>query len=76
MHNHTLRSFDGIKGSTDQVLSSLNQQLNGHIIRDQVILYQVTTKVELSISGRRKTNFDLLKTNAAEELKELELFLD
>ena len=39
MHNNTLGSLDGLKGSADQVLSSLHQKLNGHIIGDQVILY-------------------------------------
>ena len=62
--------------ATDQRLARLCQHLDGHVVRDQVLLDQPAHEVELGLRGRRKAHLDLLETDVHQQLEHLQLALD
>ena len=64
-------TFDCLEGFTDNMLSGLGQYLDGHILRNEILLDQSTQKFIFCLRGCRKTNLDLFKTNFHKKLKKL-----
>ena len=74
MDHRVRRSLDRLKGPLDDVLSGLRQHLYRHIIRDHVLLDQRPHKLILCLRSRRKSHFDLLKSDIYQHLEKLQLF--
>jgi len=70
------RAGDGFEGAADQVLASLDEDLNGDVFGDAVFLDQAAAEVELGVGGGGEADFDLLEADAAQQVEELEFFLD
>ncbi len=70
MNHGLLRSLKGLKGLADNVLSGLGQYLDGHIVRNQILLNQGSEKCILCLGSRRKSYLDLLKTYLTQKLEE------
>ena len=54
-------ALQALEGAADQVLAGLRQHLYRHVVRNALLLDQLTDKVEVGLRGRRKTDLDLLE---------------
>lgn len=66
---------DRLKGAADQMLPGLDEDLDGHVVRDMAAFDQLAADSILRFGGGGKPHLDLLKAHIAESLKEFELFL-
>src|SRR5699024_2287170 len=69
VHDDVLCAIAGLKGTADQVLASLDQNLDGDIIRDQILFDDLAHKVEVSLRSRRETNFNFLVAHFDQQLE-------
>ena len=63
MDNRMLNTLQCFKGLCNDVFSCLRQNLNGDIIRNEILFNQGAAEFIFSFGGCRKTNFDFLKAN-------------
>ena len=75
MHNYALCTNQRLVGALNQMISSLSQHLNGHILGDMSIFDQNSNKIEICLAGGRKTNFYFLVAHAHKQLEHLEFSL-
>src|SRR5262249_5359345 len=68
--------LDGLVRALDQLLTALREHLDGHILRDEILVDQQAHEVIVGLAGRWKTNFDLLEPHLHEDLKHAPLALD
>ena len=75
MDDRRMGAVNGFKGTANQLVAGLRQNLDHHVARDQVFFDYLTAKFEIRFGRCRKPNFDLLESHIAERLKHLELAL-
>ena len=75
MYNNIFDSLDCLKGTVDQMLSALGQNLNLYIIRNHVFSYQLAQKIVLNLGSCREANLDLFKSKFYQEVEHLDLLL-
>ena len=68
----TLQRFEGL---IDDVRPGLGQYLYGHIIRNQILVDQLTQEFIFRLRSSRETDFDFLETDVYQQLEEIYLFL-
>ena len=73
MYNRSRSTFHCFKSLADNMLSCLCQYLNGHIIRNQVLIDQCSQEIILCLGSGRETDFDFFKTNLYKQFKEFYL---
>ena len=74
MDNSLLYPLERLKGTTDQMLSALYQNLYLYVIRDQPALYQSTEEIIFNLGSSRKANLDLLKAQLYQQVEHFHLF--
>ncbi len=61
-----LGAGDALVGALDQLVAALDEHLDGHVVRDQVLLDQLADEVEVGLAGRREADLDLLEAHRHE----------
>ena len=74
MYNGMLHTLERFKGLGNDMLSCLRQNLNGNIVRDQILFNQCAAKFIFCLRSSRKTNFNFFESNFYQILKELQFF--
>ena len=64
-----------LEGAADQVLACLDENLDGHILRDHVLFDDLAYKVEVRLGSGRETDLDLLVAHLHEQLEHAALAL-
>lgn len=73
MYNNIFDSLDCLKGTVDQMLSALGQNLNLYIIRNHVFSYQLAQKIVLNLGCCRKSDLNLLESQFQKQPEHLHL---
>jgi superfamily II DNA/RNA helicase len=63
VHDRSWRALDALVGALDQLLTALDEHLDGDVVGDQVLLDQLTHEVEVGLAGRREADLDLLEAH-------------
>ena len=63
MYHRLFNAFDGFKGLLDDVFAGLCQHLDGHVIRNQVLLDQCPAEFVFGLGSGREAHLDLLESN-------------
>ena len=63
MHDGVFRALYAFKGSADQIFTTLHEDLDSHVIGDQIIVDQVAAEIKIRLAGGRKADFDFLKAH-------------
>ena len=69
-------ALEGIDRATDEVFAGLDEDLNGDVLRDAVLLDEFARERELRVGGGGEADLDLLEADAAEHLEHLVLLRD
>ena len=75
MNNRLFCTGNRLVGSLDQVISSLSQNLDGHVIWNQLLLNQLAHKIKVGLARRWKPNLNLFVTHGYKQVEHLELAL-
>ena len=70
-----LGALDSLEGFVDEMLPGLDQNLDGHIVRDVAAVNEGAEKFVLRLGGRGKPDFDFLYADVYQRVEELQLFL-
>ena len=73
MYYYLFDSLNRLKGSLDQVLTALYQNLHPNIIRNHPPLYQLTQKIILNLGSCRKSYLNLLKAHLHQHIEKFHL---
>jgi len=73
MYHNFFDSLNCLKGSLDQMLTALYQNLHPDIIRNHPPLYQLTQKIILNLGSCRKSNLNLLESHLHQHIEEFHL---
>ena len=71
VHDRLLGAAQRLVGALDELLASLGQHLDHHVVGDQVLLDQHPHEVEVGLRGRREADLDLLVAHGHEQLEHL-----
>ena len=74
MYDRLLDSYQGIKSLLYYMFSRLGKHLDGHIVRDQVVINQFSQEMIFRFRSCRKSYFDFLESQFYQVLKELYFF--
>src|SRR5271154_3430655 len=75
MHEGPRCSNQGLIGPLDQLLSTLHQYLDGHVVGNQIPFDDLTLEIEVGLRRRGEADLDLLEADLDERLEEGELAL-
>ena len=75
VHDGLLGALDRLVGSLDQVVAGLGQYLDDHVVRDQVVLDQLSDEVEVGLARGGEADLDLLVAHAHQQLEHAALAL-
>ena len=64
-----LRARDALEGAGDELGTGLGEDLDGHVVRDRVVLDEVAAEVEVGLRGGGEAHFDLLEAHLHEGLE-------
>ena len=67
MHDGLWSTRDRFVGAFDQMLASLGQHLDGHVIGNEVGFDQLPHEIEIGLAGRREADLDLLVSHGDEQ---------
>ncbi len=56
-------------GAFDQLRAGLGEHLDGHVVRDQVLLDDLADEIEVGLAGRREADLDLLVAHPDQQLE-------
>ncbi len=73
--NHVLGPVNGLKSLANQMLSGLDQYLDGDVLWDKVLVNQGPEDFVFRLGSGGEAHLNLLKANVAEHLEELQLLL-
>ena len=73
VHNRLRCALNRLKSAGNQVLTSLHQNLNGHIRRNVAVLNESAHKIKVSLRRRRETNLNFLVTHLHQQLEHRKL---
>ena len=76
MDNRFLTAFNRLKGTINQFFTTLCQHLYSHIIGNHFTFNKLTQKIKLNLTGSRKSNFNLFKSQLNQILKHFNLLTD
>ena len=60
---------DRLERALDQMLAALGQDLDRHVVRDQVLLDELADEVVVGLAGRRETDLDLLVAHPDQQVE-------
>src|SRR5690625_3979051 len=69
VHDDILCTFTSLEGAANQVLTRLNQNLDGDIFWNQVLLNDFTHEVEVGLRCRRETHLNFLVAHLHQQLE-------
>ena len=75
MHNDILCTLNCLKCLLDNMLSCLCQNLNRHIIRNQILLDQCTAELVFCLRSCRETNLDFLEAYTYQFFEKFKLLI-
>ena len=64
-----LRAREALEGAGDELGSRLGEDLDGHVVRDRVVLDEVAAEVEVGVRGGGEAHLDLLEPHLHEGLE-------
>ena len=70
------KALDRFEGAANEMLASLNKDLNGDALGNAVLRDKGAQKVEFGVGGRGKADLDLLEADGDEKVEKLQLFFD
>ena len=73
MNDRLLGAADRFERALDQRLPGLREHLNDHVVRDEVLLDDLSHEIEIGLRGRREADFDLLVAHIDKKLKHAQL---
>ena len=73
--HHVLGPLDGSEGLLNDVGAGLGEHLNGHVLRDEVVLDDGAQELILGLRGSGEAHLDLFKAHVQQEAVKLQLFL-
>ena len=76
VHERPRRAADRLEGPLDLLGPGLGEDLNHHVVGDQVTLDEQPHEVEVGLRGRGKADLDLLEPAAHQQIEHLALALD
>ena len=56
-------TVDAFKSAADQIFAALHEYLDGHVIRDQIMIDQMSAEIKIRLAGGGKANFDFLEAH-------------
>src|SRR6185437_10090214 len=66
MHDRARNAAQRLERPPDQLVTRLREHLDGHVIGDQVLLYELAHEIEVRLRRRRERNLDLLEADVDE----------
>ena len=75
VHDDAARTGNGLEGAADQVLARLGQDLDGHVLRDQLVVDQLAHKVEVGLRSAGETDLDFFEADLAHAAEHAQLAL-
>ena len=66
VHDRLVHSLQTLVGALEQLLATLHQHLDGDVFGNQVLVDQLTHKIEIGLAGGWKADFDLLESHLHE----------
>ena len=63
MHDGVFCALNAFKGAADQILAALHEDLDGHVIGDQVVIDQVSAEIKVGLARGRKADLDFFETH-------------
>ena len=75
MEDNVLGSVYGLKGLADQMLSGLDQHLDGHVVGDVAALNEGADKLIFGLGGGGEAHLDLFHTDIHQRVEQLQLLL-
>ncbi len=72
MDGGLLRAAQGFKSTMDEIFPRLSKHLNRDVIRNAVLFNQLADKVEIRLRGGGKSDLDLFKPAAQQQIPELQ----
>ena len=76
MNDDILCAVNRFKGLADEMLTCLNQHLNGDIVRNQIVVNQGTEEFIFRFRGGREADFDFLEPDLNRQLEEFNFLGD
>ena len=76
MYDRTARARNGLVRAADQVLATLHQHLDRHVVGDQFVVDQRASHVELGVARAGEADFDLLEADVGQHLEIFQLLAD
>ena len=70
-----LRALARLEGAADQVLTRLDEHLDGDVLRDHVLLDDLADEVEVGLGGGREADLDLLVAHLDQQVEHAALAL-
>ena len=75
MYNRLLCTFNRLKSFLNDMFSCLCQHLNGHVVRNQILLNQSTAKFIFCLGCSREPHLNLFESNLYQHLEKCYLLL-
>jgi hypothetical protein len=69
MDDRLLGPLERVEGALDQVVAGLGQDLDRHVVGDQVLVDQEPQEVVVGLGGRGEPHLDLFESQAHQELE-------
>ena len=73
MDNRPRHAVQRLERPLNQLLPTLHEYLNRHVVGDQILFDQLSHKIEIGLTRRRESNLDLLETHVHEGVEHLAL---
>ena len=75
VHDGPGRTHQRLEGPLDQLLAALHEHLDGHVVRDESLVDDLTLEVEVGLGGGGEPHFDLLEADVDQGAEQLQLAL-
>src|SRR5690606_41770042 len=66
VHDGPARALERLEGALDELVARLGEDLDGDVLRDQVLLDQQPAEIEVGLRGGRETDLDFLEADLAQ----------
>ena len=75
VHNRTLGALERLVSAANQVLTTLGEHDDGHVVGDELAFNKHADEVEIRLRGGREAHFDFLESHGDEQVPEAQLAL-
>ena len=75
VHNRTLGTLERLVSAANQVLTTLGEHDDGHVVGDELAFNKHADEVEIRLRGGREAHFDFLESHGDEQVPEAQLAL-